>query len=130
MAVRMEGNRVTEHRQRHHRHHLWQQNSYLNEEALIVQALEAIALTAGGTRRLWRCCMLQWFYEDDTEILETAKSRCHIIRLQDPVTHEVAIEMETKAQIKLRFKKAAGKDVSIRSFQSTKKASKMEYKVI
>ncbi|GJX98830.1 hypothetical protein Tco_0355849 [Tanacetum coccineum] len=72
--------------------------------------------------------LLQWFYVDDTEILEPAKSRCHIIRLQDPVTHEVATEMETKAQIKLRFKKATGKDVSTRSFQSTEKALKMEYK--
>ena len=39
--------------------------------------------------------------------------------------------METKGQIKLRFKTAAGKDVvCIRSFQLTQKASKMEYKAI
>ncbi|GKG62767.1 hypothetical protein Tco_0636498, partial [Tanacetum coccineum] len=45
----MEGNRVTEHRQRHYRHHLWQQNSYLNEEALIVQGLKAILISDGDT---------------------------------------------------------------------------------
>jgi hypothetical protein len=43
----------------------------------------------------------------------------------------VAGETETKGQIKLRFKTAAGKDVvSIRSFQLTQKASKMEFKAI
>ncbi|KAF7150516.1 hypothetical protein RHSIM_Rhsim02G0061900 [Rhododendron simsii] len=43
----------------------------------------------------------------------------------------VAGETETKGQIKLRFKTAAGKDVvCIRSFQLTQKASKMEYKAI
>lgn len=45
--------------------------------------------------------------------------------------YQVAGETETKAQIKLRFKTAAGKDVvCIRSFQLTQKASKMEYKAI
>ncbi|KAL5702875.1 DNA repair protein rad50 [Ranunculus cassubicifolius] len=40
-------------------------------------------------------------------------------------------DTETKGQIKLRFKTAAGKDVvCIRSFQLTQKASKMEYKAI
>lgn len=44
---------------------------------------------------------------------------------------QVAGETETKGQIKLRFKTAAGKDVvCIRSFQLTQKASKMEYKAI
>ncbi|XP_021888958.1 DNA repair protein RAD50 isoform X2 [Carica papaya] len=44
---------------------------------------------------------------------------------------KVAGETETKGQIKLRFKTAAGKDVvCIRSFQLTQKASKMEYKAI
>lgn len=44
---------------------------------------------------------------------------------------KVAGETETKAQIKLRFKTAAGKDVvCIRSFQLTQKAKKMEYKAI
>lgn len=48
--------------------------------------------------------------------------------IHDP---KVAGETETKAQIKLRFKTAAGKDVvCIRSFQLTQKASKMEYKAI
>ncbi|XP_061992720.1 DNA repair protein RAD50 isoform X1 [Rosa rugosa] len=48
--------------------------------------------------------------------------------IHDP---KVAGETETKGQIKLRFKTAAGKDVvSIRSFQLTQKASKMEYKAI
>ncbi|XP_021291599.1 DNA repair protein RAD50 [Herrania umbratica] len=48
--------------------------------------------------------------------------------IHDP---EVAGETETKGQIKLRFKTAAGKDVvCIRSFQLTQKASKMEYKAI
>ncbi|GMY04764.1 DNA repair protein RAD50-like [Fagus crenata] len=48
--------------------------------------------------------------------------------IHDP---KVAGEMETKGQIKLRFKTAAGKDVvCIRSFQLTQKASKMEYKAI
>ncbi|XP_047335105.1 DNA repair protein RAD50 [Impatiens glandulifera] len=48
--------------------------------------------------------------------------------INDP---KVAGETETKAQIKLRFKTAAGKDVvCIRSFQLTQKASKMEYKAI
>lgn len=43
----------------------------------------------------------------------------------------MAGETETKGQIKLRFKTAAGKDVvCIRSFQLTQKASKMEYKAI
>ncbi|KAK6790217.1 hypothetical protein RDI58_014017 [Solanum bulbocastanum] len=43
----------------------------------------------------------------------------------------VAGETETKGQIKLRFKTAAGKDVvCIRSFQLTQKATKMEYKAI
>lgn len=50
---------------------------------------------------------------------------CVILRWQ------VAGETETKGQIKLRFKTAAGKDVvCIRSFQLTQKASKMEYKAI
>uniref|UniRef100_A0A1D1XWK9 DNA repair protein RAD50 n=1 Tax=Anthurium amnicola TaxID=1678845 RepID=A0A1D1XWK9_9ARAE len=44
---------------------------------------------------------------------------------------KVAGETETKAQVKLRFKTAAGKDVvCIRSFQLTQKASKMEFKAI
>ncbi|XP_047081570.1 DNA repair protein RAD50 [Lolium rigidum] len=44
---------------------------------------------------------------------------------------KVAGETETKGQIKLRFKTAAGKDVvCIRSFQLTQKASKMEFKAI
>lgn len=44
---------------------------------------------------------------------------------------KVAGETETKGQIKLRFKTAAGKDVvCIRSFQLTQKATKMEYKAI
>lgn len=44
---------------------------------------------------------------------------------------KVAGETETKGQIKLRFKTAAGKDVvCIRSFQLTQKTSKMEYKAI
>ncbi|XP_010274077.1 PREDICTED: DNA repair protein RAD50 [Nelumbo nucifera] len=48
--------------------------------------------------------------------------------IHDP---KVEGETETKAQIKLRFKTAAGKDVvCIRSFQLTQKASKMEYKAI
>ncbi|XP_043719530.1 DNA repair protein RAD50 isoform X1 [Telopea speciosissima] len=48
--------------------------------------------------------------------------------IHDP---KVAGETETKAQIKLRFKTAAGKDVvCVRSFQLTQKASKMEYKAI
>ncbi|GMH20274.1 hypothetical protein Nepgr_022115 [Nepenthes gracilis] len=48
--------------------------------------------------------------------------------IHDP---KVAGETETKAQIKLRFKTAAGKDVvCIRSFQLIQKASKMEYKAI
>lgn len=48
--------------------------------------------------------------------------------IHDP---KVAGETETKGQIKLRFKTAAGKDVvCIRSFQLTQKASKMEYKAI
>lgn len=43
----------------------------------------------------------------------------------------MAGETETKGQIKLRFKTAAGKDVvCIRSFQLTQKATKMEYKAI
>ena len=43
----------------------------------------------------------------------------------------MAGETETKAQVKLRFKTAAGKDVvCIRSFQLTQKASKMEFKAI
>uniref|UniRef100_A0A0D9VG57 Zinc-hook domain-containing protein n=1 Tax=Leersia perrieri TaxID=77586 RepID=A0A0D9VG57_9ORYZ len=47
------------------------------------------------------------------------------------VAHLVAGETETKGQIKLRFKTAAGKDVvCIRSFQLTQKASKMEFKAI
>ncbi|ONI28861.1 hypothetical protein PRUPE_1G165000 [Prunus persica] len=48
--------------------------------------------------------------------------------IHDP---KVAGETETKAQIKLRFRTAAGKDVvCIRSFQLTQKASKMEFKAI
>nr|XP_048333256.1 DNA repair protein RAD50 isoform X2 [Ziziphus jujuba var. spinosa] len=48
--------------------------------------------------------------------------------IHDP---KVAGETETKGQIKLRFKTAAGKDVvCIRSFQLTQKASKMEFKAI
>lgn len=48
--------------------------------------------------------------------------------IHDP---KVAGETETKGQIKLRFKTAAGKDVvCVRSFQLTQKASKMEYKAI
>lgn len=48
--------------------------------------------------------------------------------IHDP---KVAGETETKGQIKLRFKTAAGKDVvCIRSFQLTQKASKLEYKAI
>ncbi|KAG8658398.1 DNA repair protein RAD50 [Manihot esculenta] len=48
--------------------------------------------------------------------------------IHDP---KVAGETETKGQVKLRFKTAAGKDVvCIRSFQLTQKASKMEYKAI
>jgi DNA repair protein RAD50 len=44
---------------------------------------------------------------------------------------QVAGETETKGQIKLRFKTAAGKNVvCIRSFQLTQKASKMEFKAI
>uniref|UniRef100_A0A0D3F5E2 DNA repair protein RAD50 n=1 Tax=Oryza barthii TaxID=65489 RepID=A0A0D3F5E2_9ORYZ len=44
---------------------------------------------------------------------------------------KVAGETETKGQIKLRFKTAAGKDVvCIRSFQLSQKASKMEFKAI
>lgn len=43
----------------------------------------------------------------------------------------MAGETETKGQIKLRFKTAAGKDVvCIRSFQLTQKVSKMEFKAI
>ena len=46
-------------------------------------------------------------------------------------TMQVSGETETKGQIKLRFKTAAGKDVvCIRSFQLTQKASKMEFKAI
>ncbi|KAK2973610.1 hypothetical protein RJ640_027520 [Escallonia rubra] len=49
----------------------------------------------------------------------------------DIICNRVAGETETKGQIKLRFKTAAGKDVvCIRSFQLTQKASKMEYKAI
>ncbi|KAL5208788.1 hypothetical protein ABZP36_033223 [Zizania latifolia] len=48
--------------------------------------------------------------------------------IHDP---KVAGETETKGQIKLRFKTAAGRDVvCIRSFQLTQKASKMEFKAI
>ncbi|PIA35916.1 hypothetical protein AQUCO_03400067v1 [Aquilegia coerulea] len=48
--------------------------------------------------------------------------------IHDP---KVKGDTETKGQIKLRFKTAAGKDVvCIRSFQLTQKASKMEYKAI
>ncbi|KAG9136172.1 hypothetical protein Leryth_003783 [Lithospermum erythrorhizon] len=48
--------------------------------------------------------------------------------IHDP---KVAGETETKGQIKLRFKTAAGKDVvCIRSFQLTQKATKLEYKAI
>eukprot|EP00850_Spirogloea_muscicola_P018610 SM000172S03083 [mRNA] locus=s172:238718:247159:+ [translate_table: standard] len=48
--------------------------------------------------------------------------------INDP---KVAGETETKGQIKLRFRTAAGKDVvCIRSFQLTQKASKLEYKAI
>ncbi|GAB2295676.1 DNA repair protein rad50 [Dionaea muscipula] len=48
--------------------------------------------------------------------------------IHDP---KVSGETETKAQIKLRFRTPAGKDVvCIRSFQLTQKASKMEYKAI
>ncbi|GLT61000.1 hypothetical protein SLA2020_337360 [Shorea laevis] len=48
--------------------------------------------------------------------------------IHDP---KVAGETETKGQIKLRFKTAAGKDVvCVRSFQLTQKGSKMEYKAI
>ncbi|CAI9117568.1 OLC1v1018973C1 [Oldenlandia corymbosa var. corymbosa] len=48
--------------------------------------------------------------------------------IHDP---KVAGETETKGQIKLRFKTAAGKDVvCIRSYQLTQKASKMEYKAL
>ncbi|XAR48806.1 hypothetical protein NMG60_11031756 [Bertholletia excelsa] len=48
--------------------------------------------------------------------------------IHDP---KVAGETETKGQIKLRFKTAAGKDVvCIRSFQLTQKNKKMEYKAI
>ncbi|KAK1282080.1 DNA repair protein RAD50 [Acorus calamus] len=48
--------------------------------------------------------------------------------IHDP---KVSGETETKAQIKLRFKTAARKDVvCVRSFQLTQKASKMEYKAI
>ncbi|KAF5199763.1 Dna repair protein rad50 [Thalictrum thalictroides] len=48
--------------------------------------------------------------------------------IHDP---KVKGDIETKGQIKLRFKTAAGKDVvCIRSFQLTQKASKMEYKAI
>ncbi|ONK67896.1 uncharacterized protein A4U43_C05F4920, partial [Asparagus officinalis] len=48
--------------------------------------------------------------------------------IHDP---KVAGETETKGQIKLRFKTAAGKDVvCIRSFQLTQKASKMEFKAL
>ncbi|KAG1331800.1 hypothetical protein COCNU_02G017680 [Cocos nucifera] len=48
--------------------------------------------------------------------------------IHDP---KVAGDTETKGQIKLRFKTAAGKDVvCIRSFQLTQKASKMEFKAI
>ncbi|KAM0935845.1 putative DNA repair protein Rad50 [Dioscorea sansibarensis] len=48
--------------------------------------------------------------------------------IHDP---KVAGETETKGQIKLRFKTAAGKDVvCIRSFQLTQKTSKMEFKAI
>ncbi|CAH9120879.1 unnamed protein product [Cuscuta epithymum] len=44
---------------------------------------------------------------------------------------KVAGETETKGQIKMRFKTAAGKDVvCIRSFQLTQKATKMEYKAL
>ncbi|KAJ7547995.1 hypothetical protein O6H91_08G112800 [Diphasiastrum complanatum] len=44
---------------------------------------------------------------------------------------KIAGETETKGQIKLRFKTAAGKDVvCIRSFQLIQKASKLEYKAI
>ena len=44
---------------------------------------------------------------------------------------QVAREIETKGQIKLRFKIAVGKDVvCIHSFQLAHKASKMEYKAI
>lgn len=51
--------------------------------------------------------------------------------LQRCLDAQVAGETETKGQIKLRFKTAAGKDVvCIRSFQLTQKASKMEYKAI
>lgn len=51
--------------------------------------------------------------------------------LQKCLDAQVAGETETKGQIKLRFKTAAGKDVvCIRSFQLTQKASKMEYKAI
>lgn len=55
-----------------------------------------------------------------------------ILRLTFPhLPLQVAGETETKGQIKLRFKTAAGKDVvCIRSFQLTQKASKMEYKAI
>ncbi|ONK78981.1 uncharacterized protein A4U43_C01F1650 [Asparagus officinalis] len=48
--------------------------------------------------------------------------------INDP---KVAGETETKGQIKLRFKTAAGKDVvCIRFFQLTQKASKMEFKAL
>ncbi|KAK8943466.1 DNA repair protein RAD50 [Platanthera guangdongensis] len=48
--------------------------------------------------------------------------------IHDP---KVLGETETKGQIKLRFKTAAGKDVvCIRSFQLTQKASKLEFKAL
>ena len=47
------------------------------------------------------------------------------------LTLQIAGETETKGQIKLRFRTAAGKDVvCIRSFQLTQKATKMEYKAL
>lgn len=54
-----------------------------------------------------------------------------MVSANDDLMLQVAGETETKGQIKLRFKTAAGKDVvCVRSFQLTQKASKMEYKAL
>ncbi|KAH7415130.1 hypothetical protein KP509_14G029200 [Ceratopteris richardii] len=73
-----------------------------------------------------------------TTIIESLKHACTgelppNARSGQSFVHDpkVAGETEVKAQIKLRFKTAAGKDVvCIRSFQLTQKGAKLEYKAI
>lgn len=60
-----------------------------------------------------------------------SKPQWLMVSANDDLMLQVAGETETKGQIKLRFKTAAGKDVvCVRSFQLTQKASKMEYKAL